>query len=197
MWLCFGWISLQMKKTRQKSQNKITTTCTTWITAGKSYAAIVVLKLLSGHQCDDLNLTSITTLALQGMETTNCAIVLDLGPLLLKVWDACMILNMESWRTFIQIRFLTTHTAIQMYKIKGHSGKVPSVVERQMRYRVLIVTNSMLITMFRLVDSVLPLWYISGICPDIFGSPVINTLLWCLNLLCEPSMWTTQNINTG
>ena len=45
---------------------------------------------------DNLNLTSVTTLALHGMETTNCAIVLDLGPLLLKVWDACMIQNMES-----------------------------------------------------------------------------------------------------
>jgi hypothetical protein len=33
------------------------------------------------------NPTSITMLALRGMETTNRAIILDLGPLLLKVWN--------------------------------------------------------------------------------------------------------------
>ena len=34
-----------------KSQNQITTMCTAWTTARKSYPVIVVLNLLSGHQC--------------------------------------------------------------------------------------------------------------------------------------------------
>ena len=39
------------EKNKMKSQNQITTMCTAWTTAGKSYPAIVVLNLLSGHQC--------------------------------------------------------------------------------------------------------------------------------------------------
>ena len=51
MWLCFGQISLQMKKTRWNLKTKLPPCVLPEQTAGKSYPAIVVLNLLSGHQC--------------------------------------------------------------------------------------------------------------------------------------------------
>jgi hypothetical protein len=91
------------------------------------------------------------------METMNRAIILDLGPLLLKVWDAPLdpehgiLMNFYS----IQLSYLT-HTSIQMYKRSLWESSI-CVVEREVSYGVLIVTNSALIMMFRLVDSVLHL----------------------------------------
>ena len=39
------------EENKMKSQNQIATMCTAWTMARKSYPAIVVLNLLSGHQC--------------------------------------------------------------------------------------------------------------------------------------------------
>ena len=41
------------EENNMKSHNKFATMCTPWTTAWKSYPAIVVLNLLSGHQCGE------------------------------------------------------------------------------------------------------------------------------------------------
>ena len=89
--------------------------------------------LMWAKTCDNLNLPSITTLALWGMETMNHAIILDLGPLLLKVWDTLpdpehgILMNFYS----IQLSYLT-HMSIQMYKRLLWESSI-CMVEREVR----------------------------------------------------------------
>ena len=94
-------------------------------------------------------------LALGGIETTNHAIILDLGLLLLKVWvilpDPKHGILMGFYST--NISYLT-HTSIEMYKRLVWESSIHMVERGEIGS---IHGNSALIMMFRLVDSALPL----------------------------------------